>query len=108
MSNVHFKPNQQRAGSSKVSESSRLIHQYQVTSEIDSKFDFNPVPANSAEKVGWLSNIHPILANDVDLETGEINSMNGISGVDLYWLDIEGGYYKTTHFFKPYLFVLLN
>ncbi|GMM40373.1 DNA polymerase epsilon catalytic subunit [Hanseniaspora uvarum] len=108
MSNVHFKQNQQRSGSSKVSESSRLIHQYQVTSEIDSRFDFNPVPANSPEKVGWLSNIHPILTNDIDTETGEINSMNGVSGVDLYWLDIEGGYYKTSHFFKPYLFVLLN
>ncbi|KAL6933559.1 related to DNA polymerase epsilon catalytic subunit A [Hanseniaspora guilliermondii] len=108
MSNVHFKSNQRNSGSSKVSESSRLIHQYQVTSELDSKFDFNPVPTNSTEKVGWLSNIHPILANDIDPETGEMNSLNGVSGVDLYWLDIEGGYYKTTHFFKPYLFVLLN
>ena len=108
MSNVHFKSNQRNSGSSKVSESSRLIHQYQVTSDLDSKFEFNPVPTNSTEKVGWLSNIHPILANDIDSETGEMNSMNGVSGVDLYWLDIEGGYYKTTHFFKPYLFVLLN
>lgn len=108
MSNGQFdnKKGQNLNSSKLFSESTRLLHESKTTAVLDAKFGFDEV--KSGERIGWLSNIHPTLVPDVDLETGDIKSMNGVSGVDLYWLDLEGGYYKTTYLFKPYMFIFLN
>ncbi|XBW37346.1 hypothetical protein QEN19_002926 [Hanseniaspora menglaensis] len=106
MSNVHFNQQQKSSNFSKISESVRLLHDSSTTSQLDASFGFQQV--TSGERIGWLSNIHPTLIQDIDLETGDIRSMNGVSGVDLYWLDLEGGYYRTTKLFKPYMFIIVN
>ncbi|KAL6929203.1 hypothetical protein ACO0SA_002543 [Hanseniaspora valbyensis] len=106
MSNVHFQGQRSSSNISKISESTRLLHAATTTAKTDSAFGFEQV--TSGEKIGWLSNIHPTLIPDIDPETGDIKSLNGVSGVDLYWLDLEGGYYKTTKLFKPYMFILVN
>ena len=69
---------------------------------------FIPSPALSDSKVGWLSNMHPTIISQEMLEgEGNLHSatVSGISGVDFYFIDEEGGSFKTTVTYDPYFFV---
>ncbi|SCU95828.1 LAFA_0G02542g1_1 [Lachancea sp. 'fantastica'] len=60
-------------------------------------------------RVGWLVNMHPVMVSEdfADSSTGKSTSSSGsgISGVDFYFLDEEGGGFKSTLTFDPYFLV---
>ncbi|AMD19555.1 HCL596Wp [Eremothecium sinecaudum] len=78
--------------------------------EIDSVMGFDryitPHQSGGADskshRIGWLCNMHPTTVAD-DFEEGA--SGVGISGVDYYFLDEEGGSFKTTVTYDPYFLV---
>lgn len=57
-------------------------------------------------RTGWLVNMHPTLVpQDSGLTKGSALSPTGVSGVDFYFLDEEGGGFKSTITFDPYFLV---
>ncbi|KAJ3380162.1 DNA polymerase epsilon catalytic subunit [Lobulomyces angularis] len=54
------------------------------------------------EKLGWLVNMHSTILKHSDA------SKTGKQAVDLYFLEEDGGSFKTTMFFEPYFFVVCN
>lgn len=61
-----------------------------------------------AGRVGWLTNMHPTVISQESL-TGKGNGeSSGIAGVDFYFLDEEGGSFKSTLNYDPYFFVKCN
>ncbi|KAM3161469.1 DNA polymerase epsilon catalytic subunit [Lachancea thermotolerans] len=57
-------------------------------------------------RIGWLVNMHPTLVpQDSGLTKGSALSPAGVSGVDFYFLDEEGGGFKSTITFDPYFLV---
>ena len=69
---------------------------------------FVPSPTLSDVKVGWLSNMHPTIVSQDLIEEGNSArsaTVAGVSGVDFYFIDEEGGSFKTTVRYDPYFFV---
>ncbi|ODV97381.1 hypothetical protein PACTADRAFT_49103 [Pachysolen tannophilus NRRL Y-2460] len=65
---------------------------------IDSMFGFDRY-GEGPKKIGWLINMHPTtIASD--------EYLSGYSGVDYYFLDEEGGSFKTTIQFDPYFLIV--
>ncbi|AET37355.1 DNA polymerase epsilon catalytic subunit Ecym_1099 [Eremothecium cymbalariae DBVPG len=54
------------------------------------------------DRVGWLCNMHPTMVTD-DVNGGGLNV--GVAGVDFYFLDEEGGYFKSTITYDSYFLV---
>ncbi len=65
--------------------------------EIDRKMGFDRYEAGPA-KTGWLINMHSTTVPDDDV-------LEGTSGVDYYFLDEEGGYFKATVKYDPYFLI---
>ncbi|EDO19087.1 hypothetical protein Kpol_2000p54 [Vanderwaltozyma polyspora DSM 70294] len=65
----------------------------------------NQVPG----RVGWMINMHPTVISEDTLHGTHEGSSNGgnigIAGVDFYFLDEEGGSFKSSITFNPYFFV---
>ncbi|OWB70657.1 hypothetical protein B5S31_g336 [[Candida] boidinii] len=70
----------------------------QEINRIDEKFGFSKFESGPA-KTGWLSNMHPttIVSEDV---------IAGVSGVDYYFLDEEGGSFKASVQYDPYFLLI--
>lgn len=62
--------------------------------------DLDSVPG----RVGWLNNMHPTMVTQESV-SGELEFPGGISAVDYYFLDEEGGSFKSTVTYDPYFFV---
>ncbi|SCU96753.1 LADA_0H02564g1_1 [Lachancea dasiensis] len=57
-------------------------------------------------RVGWLVNMHPIMISEESANSSGSNSTgSGVSGVDFYFLDDEGGSFKSVITFDPYFLV---
>ncbi|SCU99256.1 LAME_0G02454g1_1 [Lachancea meyersii CBS 8951] len=60
-------------------------------------------------RVGWLVNMHPTMVSEDFASSGSNGGLpstgSGISGVDFYFLDEEGGGFKSTLTFDPYFLV---
>ncbi|SCW03082.1 LAFE_0G02542g1_1 [Lachancea fermentati] len=58
-------------------------------------------------RIGWLVNMHPtVVSQDVASNGGKAPlTPAGISGVDFYFLDEEGGGFKSTLTFDPYFLI---
>ena len=56
-------------------------------------------------RVGWLSNMHPTIISPVSIPGASGNDATGIAGVDFYFLDEEGGSFKSTITYDPYFFI---
>lgn len=56
-------------------------------------------------RVGWLANMHPTIISPESLPGGNGSDATGIAGVDFYFLDEEGGYFKSTISYDPYFFI---
>lgn len=59
-------------------------------------------------RVGWLANMHPTLISQETLTNTSSSSNTGIAGVDFYFLDEEGGSFKSTITYDPYFFIAVN
>ena len=66
----------------------------------------NSVPG----RVGWLINMHPTVLSQDSLHgsEGSSGSNSGVAGVDFYFLDEEGGSFKSSIVYDPYFFVTLT
>ncbi|SSD58769.1 probable DNA polymerase epsilon catalytic subunit A [Saccharomycodes ludwigii] len=78
--------------------------------EIDSKMGFDRfIPSEvdiSEEKIGWLVNMHPTTIPNTNTTSSAFHT--GVSAVDFYFLDEEGGYFKTTIKYPPYFLVMVQ
>lgn len=68
------------------------------TDAIDAVMGFDKYESGP-KRVGWLINIQTTVIADERVA-------NGLSGCDLYFLDQEGGYFKTTIQYCPYFYVV--
>lgn len=56
-------------------------------------------------RVGWLTNMHPTIVPPSSSSEVSGNDATGIAGVDFYFLDEEGGSFKSTVTYDPYFFI---
>lgn len=56
-------------------------------------------------RVGWLTNMHPTVLSPVSMPGGTTSEPVGIAGVDFYFLDEEGGSFKSSISYDPYFFL---
>lgn len=86
----------------------------QYNGRFDAK-DIDQIPG----RVGWLTNMHATLVSQETLSSGSngggnsndgerVTTNQGISGVDFYFLDEEGGSFKSTVVYDPYFFIACN
>lgn len=73
-------------------ESTRYAH------EIDRKMGFERYEGGQKQRIGWLINMHSTML--IDEEKGGQKS-----AVDFYFLDEEGGGFKTTLQYNPYFLI---
>lgn len=112
-------------GTSLYAAAAQQLLQAEKADEIDSMMGFDrytPVETQTgSERVGWLTNMHPVVISLDKLEgtsrtngnsDGNTNhgdnstgNANAIAGVDFYFLDEEGGSFKSTVSYDPYFFV---
>lgn len=59
---------------------------------------------NVPGRIGWLINMHPTTVTSESM-VGKSEFAGGISAVDYYFLDEEGGSFKSTVSYDPYFFV---
>ncbi|CCK70723.1 DNA polymerase epsilon catalytic subunit KNAG_0F00540 [Huiozyma naganishii CBS 8797] len=60
-------------------------------------------------RVGWLVNMHPVVVSLESVHGSSSGSgAGGIAGVDFYFLDEEGGGFKSTLTYDPYFFVTVT
>lgn len=59
-------------------------------------------------RIGWLINMHPTMISPESLNGKSGGESSGISGVDFYFLDEEGGSFKSTINYDPYFFIKCN
>ena len=57
-------------------------------------------------RVGWLVNMHPTTVS-MEAESGSAG-YTGVAGVDFYFLDEEGGSFKSTVVYDPYFFIAVS
>ncbi|GES67478.1 hypothetical protein SCEPF1_0005004900 [Saccharomyces cerevisiae] len=86
----------------------------QYNGRFDAK-DIDQIPG----RVGWLTNMHATLVSQETLSSGSngggnsndgerVTTNQGVSGVDFYFLDEEGGSFKSTVVYDPYFFIACN
>ncbi|KAF9508498.1 hypothetical protein BS47DRAFT_1350248 [Hydnum rufescens UP504] len=73
------------------------FEQARVEDEIDEKLGFARFQ-EGPKRVGWLVNMHPALIKDDDTPGGR-------AGVDYYFIEDDGGMFKTTVAYEPYFHV---
>lgn len=56
-------------------------------------------------RVGWLTNMHPTVLSPVSMPGVSSSESLGIAGVDFYFLDEEGGSFKSSVTYDPYFFL---
>ncbi|QLL31251.1 hypothetical protein HG536_0B01120 [Torulaspora globosa] len=56
-------------------------------------------------RVGWLTNMHATLLSPVSMPGASASEPLGIAGVDFYFLDEEGGSFKSSITYDPYFFI---
>lgn len=56
-------------------------------------------------RIGWLTNMHPTIISEESLSGSTNSDTTGIAGVDFYFLDEEGGSFKSTISYDPYFFI---
>ena len=98
-STVRIQGQLERAGASNKSNSRESIQREQRRLEgdkIDSRFGFDRYKEGN-ERTGWLLNY---LVTTIPDESG-----NECSGLDLYFIDHDGGQFKSTIFYRPYFFI---
>ena len=57
-------------------------------------------------RLGWLVNMHPTIINQDNSSSS--SGFNSVSGVDFYFLDEEGGSFKSTVVYDPYFFIAIT
>ncbi|KAG8951372.1 DNA polymerase epsilon catalytic subunit [Tulasnella sp. 424] len=65
--------------------------------EIDEKLGFTRF-AEGSPRDGWLVNMHPTLVKDDEIP-------QGVSAVDYYFIQDDGGMFKATMLYEPYFFI---
>ena len=68
------------------------------TNKIDNKMGFARFDSGRT-RTGWLVNFQPTTASITDTNS------NGLSAVDFYFIDEEGGYFKSQIHYEPYFYV---
>ncbi|KAJ9089638.1 DNA polymerase epsilon catalytic subunit [Entomophthora muscae] len=86
-----FKENNEKT---RLSEAERAIK----FDQIDEKLGFSR-HLEQHERLGWLVNMQPTLICDSEFPEGR-------SGVDLYFINEEDEYFKSTFFYKPYFMII--
>ncbi|TPX34056.1 DNA-directed DNA polymerase [Synchytrium microbalum] len=74
-----------------------MFEEIQLRDEMDERMGFYRY-AEGPEKLGWLVNLHPTLVKDQESPTGK-------SAIDLYFLEEDGGSFKSTVLHEPYFFI---
>ena len=62
-------------------------------------------------RLGWLVNMHPTMVSQDSSSSSSSTSsggFNSVSGVDFYFLDEEGGSFKSTVVYDPYFFIAIS
>lgn len=118
-------------GTSLYAVAAQQLLQAEKADEIDSMMGFDryiPVETQAGnDRVGWLTNMHPVVialdkieggnrsngngdggGQDDNYNNGSNGNVNAIAGVDFYFLDEEGGSFKSTINYDPYFFVLVT
>ncbi|KAL6947333.1 DNA polymerase epsilon catalytic subunit [Hanseniaspora vineae] len=126
MSSVHFKKqgnSYNNGGFNRNNNGLSLMAQHMQqaakTDEIDNMMGFERfIPAElddssaaaqmNNRRTGWLANMHPTLIPNTDEHSSGSLSYSGVSGVDFYFLDEEGGYFKSTIKYDPYFLVMVK
>ncbi|KAH3682890.1 hypothetical protein WICPIJ_006146 [Wickerhamomyces pijperi] len=98
-----YRPNQSGYSNEISSNSNTTITKLQETATrdaLDSEMGFDRYDSHSTitSKTGWLINMHETLLPSTKYS-------NGISAVDYYFLDDEGGTFKSTIEYEPYFYV---
>ena len=76
-----------------------------IPAELD---DSSAAAQMNNRRTGWLANMHPTLIPNTDEHSSGSLSYSGVSGVDFYFLDEEGGYFKSTIKYDPYFLVMVK
>jgi DNA polymerase epsilon subunit 1 len=74
-----------------------IFEQFKERDEIDNKMGFERF-VEGPMKLGWLINIQSTLIDDA--------SPQGRSGVELYFLEDDGGSFKATLLYEPYFYII--
>ncbi|CDK26846.1 unnamed protein product [Kuraishia capsulata CBS 1993] len=85
-------------GLSKASSLQAKFQAVENIDRIDSVFEFNRYESGP-KKIGWLVNMHATTVKSSE-------SVSGVSGVDYYFLDEEGGNFKATVKYDPYFLLI--
>ncbi|KAL3235791.1 DNA polymerase epsilon catalytic subunit [Nakaseomyces bracarensis] len=62
-------------------------------------------------RIGWLVNMHPTLLSEEVMNgshNGSSSPAGGVAGVDFYFLDEEGGSFKSSIVYDPYFFIAVT
>ncbi|TPX45049.1 DNA-directed DNA polymerase [Synchytrium endobioticum] len=93
-----FAPTQHDASMDGLIDKSLLLFvDIQQRDELDERMGFSRY-AEGPEKLGWLVNMHPTLVKDSECP-------NGKDAVDLYFVEEDGGTFKSTVLYEPYFFI---
>ncbi|KAH9489963.1 hypothetical protein Btru_036337 [Bulinus truncatus] len=84
------------AGSSREDSTEKRLKRAILNDDIDKRFGYERYK-DTADKTGWLLNMHPTDILDEDKRL--------VSAVDYYFLQEDGGRFKATLPFKPYFYV---
>jgi DNA polymerase epsilon subunit 1 len=74
------------------------VESTRFSNEIDRKMGFERYEGGKKERIGWLINMHTTMIIDED-KGGQK------SAVDFYFLDEDGGGFKTTLQYNPYFLI---
>nr|KAJ3422362.1 DNA polymerase epsilon catalytic subunit [Polyrhizophydium stewartii] len=86
------------AGADRFDKMASSAEHAKARDELDEKMGFARY-VEGPERLGWLINIQPTTVPDSEIQ-------NGKAGVDLYFLEEDGGSFKATLLYQPYLFVV--
>ncbi|CCM01776.1 uncharacterized protein FIBRA_03843 [Fibroporia radiculosa] len=73
------------------------FEQVALNDEVDEKLGFSRV-SEGPRREGWLVNMHPTLVKDPDWPSGK-------AGVDFYFIQDDGGMFKSTLQYEPYFYI---
>ncbi|GAV48505.1 hypothetical protein ZYGR_0K00100, partial [Zygosaccharomyces rouxii] len=104
LSNNYVLTAQQLARAGKIDEIDAMMgYESYVPPQHNERIDVNHLESVTG-RVGWLINMHPTTVTSESM-TGKSEFAGGISAVDYYFLDEEGGSFKSTVSYDPYFFV---
>ena len=94
---AHFKRANEPIVAMDATSQIRRSHAVELTDTIDASMGFERFDSGPS-RVGWLVNFQSTSIEDA-------NVPNGKAAVDFYFLDEEGGYFKSTVRYDPYFLV---